>query len=104
MATQVRIRRRGRIRMLVIAATIGGSSLLLPAVPAMAQSEPYSTNQPDVLPTRIERDEAASGTEPAADRPSDGLLPVTGAELTLFVVTGLAAIKTGMTLMKRGQE
>lgn len=100
MATQIRIRRKGRSRRFVVAAALGVSSLALPNT-ALAQSEPYTGNDPEVLPTRLEKEEPGGSPSEAAGRTSDGALPVTGAELTLFVVTGLAAIKTGATLVRR---
>lgn len=101
MATQIRIRRRGRVRMLVIAGAVAVSSLAVPAT-ALAQSDPYSGGEPEVLPTRLEKEEPGPGPDASA-RPSDGALPATGAELTLFIVTGLAAIRTGTTLVRRSR-
>lgn len=102
MATQVRIRRRGRARRLLVVVAIGVSSLALPSA-ALAQTDPYSGNEPEVLPTRLEDDDTQPTSQPA-DRSSGGALPVTGAELTLFVLTGLAAIRTGATLVRRADR
>lgn len=101
MATQIRIRRRGRARMLVVAA-VAVAGLVLPAGPVLAQADPYSGREPEVLPTRLQNEEP--GTSPdAAGRSSDETLPATGAELTLFIVTGLAAVRTGATLVRRSR-
>lgn len=101
MAKQVRIRRRGRIRRTLIAAAIGVSCLASPSA-ALAQTEPYTRDEPNVMPTRLDRDEPREPTSVPSSR-EPGTLPVTGAELTLFVVTGLAAIKTGATLVRRSK-
>jgi hypothetical protein len=100
MATQIRIRRKGRSRRFFVAAALAVSSLALPTA-ALAQTDPYTENEPEVLPTRLENEEPQGTSPEAAERTSDGTLPVTGAELTLFVVTGLAAIKTGATIVRR---
>ena len=111
MATQVRIRRRGRIRMLMIAGAVGAMSLV-PAGAAFAQEDPYSGEEPQVLPTRIENTQPEAGTPEdnvagaeAADRqPSSGVLPFTGADITLFLVTGMAALGTGSMVLRRSSR
>ena len=95
-----RTRRRGRVRRAAIAAAIGASSLALPSA-ALAQTDPYSGGGPEVLPTRLEVGPDDPGPDPATRAPSGGALPVTGAELTLVAVTGLAAIRTGATILRR---
>ena len=100
MARQVRDGGSGQIRRLFVALTIAGSVLAFP-VAAAAQTDPYSENKPEVLPTRLEKEDPRSAPSGAEDRPAGGVLPVTGAELTLIAVTGLAAIKTGATLVRR---
>jgi hypothetical protein len=63
---------------------------------ALAQQEGYSNNEPDV--------DVRFGTtnQPSIDEEAgEGLLPFTGADLTLFVATGLAAIGTGVVVLRR---
>jgi hypothetical protein len=62
---------------------------------ALAQQEGYSENQPDV--------DVRFGTQnqPSIEEAGEGLLPFTGADLTLFVATGLAAIGTGVVVLRR---
>jgi hypothetical protein len=65
---------------------------------ALAQQEGYSNNEPDT--------EVRFGTtnQPSVDEDAaagEGLLPFTGADLTLFVATGLAAIGTGVVVLRR---
>jgi hypothetical protein len=63
---------------------------------ALAQQEGYSGNEPDV--------DVRFGTtnQPSIDENAgEGLLPFTGADLTLFVATGLAAIGTGVVVLRR---
>jgi hypothetical protein len=63
---------------------------------ALAQQEGYSDNEPDV--------DVRFGTtnQPSIDEDAgEGLLPFTGADLTLFVATGLAAIGTGVVVLRR---
>lgn len=63
---------------------------------ALAQQEGYSETEPDV--------EVRFGTQnqPSIEEEADeGLLPFTGADLTLFVATGMAAIGTGVVVLRR---
>jgi hypothetical protein len=63
---------------------------------ALAQQESYGENQPDVE-VRFGNPNRPSIEEEAGE----GLLPFTGADLTLFVATGLAAIGTGVVVLRR---
>ena len=117
MATQLRIRRRGRRRMLLLAAAVGAMSLV-PGAVAFAQTDPYSGEEPEVLPTQIVNEEPreeepvkdevlpARIQAPAEDRQptGTGVLPFTGADLTLFLVTGAAAVGTGSMMVKRARS
>jgi hypothetical protein len=62
---------------------------------ALAQTESYGENQPDV--------EARFDTpnQPSVVEEGEGLLPFTGADLVLFVGTGVAAIGTGVVVLRR---
>ncbi|MGH2787640.1 MAG: hypothetical protein ACRDJV_06975 [Actinomycetota bacterium] len=63
---------------------------------ALAQSEGYSENQPDVQ-TRF-----GGPNQPSVEEDTDsGLLPFTGADLMLFAGTGVAAIGTGVVVLRR---
>ena len=76
---------------------------LIWAAPAQAQNEPYSEETPRVLPTRIEQsDGEIAGV--STSRPNSGTLPFTGADITLFLVTGVAGIGTGALLLKRSRS
>ncbi|HEU4480985.1 MAG TPA: LPXTG cell wall anchor domain-containing protein [Actinomycetota bacterium] len=64
---------------------------------ASAQEEdPYSEETPTVQPTLIIGGETET-TEP-------GSLPLTGADLTLFAATGLAAVGTGTLIVRRARR
>lgn len=63
---------------------------------AMAQQEGYSETQPETE-VRFGNPNQPSIEEDAGE----GLLPFTGADLTLFVATGLAAIGTGVVVLRR---
>lgn len=94
---------------------------------ANAQVDPYSSGSPTVLPTRVDNtvSPGASPTEsptvlpttitrrpPPDDNPPEvlpsvddsGLLPFTGADLTLFAATGASTIGTGYLLVRRSRR
>ncbi|HYU56509.1 MAG TPA: LPXTG cell wall anchor domain-containing protein [Actinomycetota bacterium] len=69
--------------------------MLLVAVPAHAQCDPYSGNCPS--------------TEPPSDPGQGGVrarggLAFTGADVTLFLVAGIAALGLGTILVRRSRE
>lgn len=68
---------------------------------AAPPKERYSDDGPkgDVI-TRDSQDDVLGGTE--AD-PQGGALPFTGADITLFVATGLAAVGTGIFIVRRAR-
>ncbi len=71
---------------------------------AVAQQDPYANESPTVLPTRIQQPVGPKddgGDDVLGTRSGTGSLPFTGADLTLFVGTGLAAIGTGTLLVRR---
>lgn len=76
-------------------------ALMLAATAAAVPKERYSDDGPpqgDVI-TRDQPD-VLGGTE---DDPQGGALPFTGADITLFVATGLAAVGTGIFIVRRAR-
>ena len=75
--------------------------------PATAQTDPYSTQTPSVLPTRITDDKEpriqpevqGERTEPQAR--DDAVLPFTGGDVILFLVIGAAAVGVGFVIVRR---
>lgn len=123
-------RRGARAALMTVVLLLGalGASMVLWQAGAAAQVDPYSsgspTTSPSVLPTLIET------TQPGTPSPDDTVLPTrltnpptpeddetlvlgnrqpnntlpfTGADVTLFVATGLAAIATGAVLVRRSR-
>lgn len=96
---------------------------------AGAQEDPYGGGEPVVLPTHIERDEQPAGEQPAEQPPvvlderitrpgvdgdgprvdasvtnpeaAPGILPFTGADLTLFVIVGATLGVVGIAIVRR---
>lgn len=89
--------------------------LIFSASVAMAQpaSDPYGDGQPRVGPRREFRQQdnarvrgvlqrrGPAQTGVGAESEGAGLLPFTGADLTLFVATGLALTATGLVIVRR---
>lgn len=97
---------RARLGLLALTVIVGAMFALSLAGAAGAAEDPYSNDGPKVLPSVIERGEPErpQPVEPARrDTPDDSSrrLPFTGADLTLFVATGLAAVATGGVIMRR---
>ena len=67
------------------------------------QADPYATQTPTVLPTLIRKEPQTPPDHVQPNRFGDRgeELPFTGADLTLFVATGLAAIGTGAVIVRR---
>jgi hypothetical protein len=100
-------RNRARFAFLAMTVVVGVmTAMILVGTAAAQEKDPYSNEGPKVLPSVIERGEP--------DRPDvveeefippppeeRGPLPFTGADLTLFVATGLAAIATGSVILRR---
>lgn len=99
----------GRVALVVVAGLLlalgatffyGGSAEAKP-------KEPYSSQRPEVLPTRITDDnekrqpddgDTVGGLE-VDDR--SGVLPFTGADIMLFLIIGSAAVGTGFVLVRK---
>ncbi|HYU56510.1 MAG TPA: hypothetical protein VEO00_00475 [Actinomycetota bacterium] len=82
---------RRRLTALASLVVVLVAMLLLLAAPARAQCDPYSGNCPST----------GAPTDPGTGvRDRDGLA-FTGADVTLFVLTGLLAIGTGAALVRR---
>ena len=62
---------------------------------ASAQEDPYAEETPTVQPTLI----IGGETEEIPEEP--GSLPLTGADITLFAATGVAAVGTGTLILRR---
>lgn len=71
------------------------------------ENDPYSNDGPRILPSVIERGEpdrpeaVLNRDTTPPPREERGPLPFTGADLTLFVATGLAAVATGSVVVRR---
>ena len=71
---------------------------------ALAQEDPYEDVGPDIhqrFGPDVADDTQERGQTPPA---SEGTLPFTGADLTLFLATGLAAIGTGTVIVRRARS
>jgi LPXTG-motif cell wall-anchored protein len=55
----------------------------------------------DVQPPGIGGETVGRGVSPVSEQPSNGALPFTGADLTLFVAIGLGAIGAGAMIVRR---
>jgi hypothetical protein len=75
------------------------------ANPAAAQADPYSSESPSVLPTRISNDKDPEiqpniqGNPP--ENRDENVLPFTGGDVVLFAVIGAAALGIGFVLVRR---
>jgi hypothetical protein len=93
---------------IVVISALALAGALMMMGTALAQQDPYGNGTPVVSPNLI--------TQPT-DQPASNLLrrspnvqgatqtlPFTGADLTLFVATGLGAIATGAVILHRSRE
>jgi hypothetical protein len=107
---------RTRFALLAMTVVVGVMTALFLVGSAAAAEDPYSNDGPKILPSVIERDEPErpdaviderETTPPPPDEtpppPQDerGPLPFTGADLTLFLATGMAAVATGSVIVRR---
>jgi len=79
----------------IILASLAVVALMGFFVPAFAQ-EGSSDRPPNVAPNELSNDGDVLGTA----EEDDGVLPFTGAQMTLFVVVGFAAIGLGATALR----
>ena len=107
MVEQQKTRARGALliaTMLVV--TIVGGLIVAGTAGAKTPKDPYSSPSDSVHPTRITTppprthsvvppDDQVLGKRPPS------VVPFTGADVTLFVITGVAAIATGAVLVRR---
>jgi hypothetical protein len=97
---------RARIALGVVTAALGLMMVLSMTGAAGAQEkDPYAPKGPNVLPSVIERGEPERppAVEPERIPPEDSnnRLPFTGADITLFAATGMAAVVTGGVILRR---
>ena len=99
-----------RFAVLAMTIIVGVMGAMLLVGSAAAAEDPYSNEGPQVLPSVIERGEPnrpdavineRQQREPPDDSSSRGPLPFTGADLTLFLATGMAAVATGSVIVRR---
>jgi hypothetical protein len=95
-------RNNARGVLLLVTGALAGlvAAIALSSGTASAQVEPYSSSPPTVSPTRTSR----INTPPPERNPledPDNTLPFTGADLTLFLATGVAAVGTGAFVVRR---
>src|SRR5687768_12188832 len=101
-------RNRARFAFLAMTVVVGVmTAMFVVGSAAAAEKDPYSNRGPKVLPSVIERGEpdrpdvVEEEIIPPPPEEERGPLPFTGADLTLFVATGLAAIATGSVILRR---
>jgi hypothetical protein len=76
---------------------------------ALAQQDPYGNGRPVVGPNLLTRPDNQPASNllrrtPNVQGAATETLPFTGADLTLFVATGLGAIATGAVILHRSRE
>jgi hypothetical protein len=89
----------------ISAVALAGALMIMGA--ALAQQDPYGNGRPVVSPNLITR-----SNQPASNllrrtpnvQGAAQTLPFTGADLTLFLATGLGAIATGAVILHRSRE
>jgi hypothetical protein len=109
MVKQEKTRARGvlLIAVLLLVSVIGG--LLVAGAAGAQPGDPYVTRSPK---TSIHPSTTSAPPPPETSTPpptvinrcigcEDQVLPFTGADLTLFIVTGLALVATGVVLVRR---
>jgi hypothetical protein len=92
---------------IVVVSALALAGALMMMGTALAQQDPYGNGRPVVSPNLITRD-----NQPASNllrrspnvQPATQTLPFTGADLTLFLATGLGAIATGAVILHRSRE
>ena len=112
----------GKVALLAVASLLVATMwMLMSSSPVKAQTEPYSSETPSVLPTtitnddddtppddvldeRIENDDDAPEDVAADERENSGVLPFTGGDVVLFLVVGTAAVGTGLLLVRKSRS
>jgi hypothetical protein len=90
---------------IVVVSALALAGALMMMGTALAQQEPYGNGRPVVSPNLITRaDQPASNLLRRSPNVQGQTLPFTGADLTLFLATGLGAIATGAVIMHRSRE
>jgi hypothetical protein len=109
-ATAVRARAGKVVLALVAGLLLATAWTFFYSNPASAQVDPYATQTPSVLPTRVTnppnpdiQGDKETDDDVGAIRPDDrdGVLPFTGGDVMLFVVIGAAAVTTGFVIVRR---
>ena len=105
MQQQIAARNLGRWVLLVVGALLVALVVTMSfGGAALAQDDPYEDDTPTVEDTLFGQDNPESDTGATLEtRDSGGALPFTGADITLFVATGLAAIGTGAVIVRRSR-
>lgn len=104
---KTRARRVLLIAGMLLVTVVGGLVVAGSAGAQTGPHDPYSSPSDSVLPSRISTPPPHRRSVPPAPGPHvlpkrpPSNLPFTGADVTLFVITGLAAIGTGMVLVRR---
>lgn len=78
-------------------------AVMLAATASAAPRERYSDGSSDTKGSTITRQDPQSDVLGGTEGPQGSALPFTGADITLFVATGLAAIGTGAFIVRRAR-
>jgi hypothetical protein len=100
-----------RMAAIVVIGALAVAGALMMMGTALAQQDPYGNGSPPVVsPNVITRPDSQPGASLLRRNPSvqganvsESSLPFTGADLTLFVATGLGAIATGTVILHRSR-
>lgn len=108
------VARKAVVLVMVLAIAVVGMLALAPAASAQTGGESLCFRDPYgglVCPsdevrdpkTHVEADILERPDTPPPDNPPDSPLPFTGADVTLFLVTGAAMVLTGAVLVRRAR-
>lgn len=100
--------RHKRMAAIVVVGALTLAGALLMMGTALAQQDPYGNGRPEVGGTQLTRPGIQPGASllrrsPRTQGAVSESLPFTGADLTLFVATGLAVIATGTVILHRSR-
>ena len=99
-----------RMAAIVVVSALALAGALMMMGTALAQQDPYGNGRPVVSPNLITRPDNQPASNLLRRSPDvqgatqTETLPFTGADLTLFVATGLGAIATGAVILHRSRE